>query len=61
MMLSGLWLLFSSGRGYELGIGDLSKDVAGGALDGMEDDFGMATEDVVDLLPLTDVINGSPS
>lgn len=46
--------------GYELSTGDLSRDVVVGALEDFEDDFGVATEAVVDLLPVEDVINGSP-
>jgi hypothetical protein len=36
---------------YKLDIGNLSKDVTSSALEDMEDDFGMAFETVVDLLP----------
>lgn len=46
--------------GYELGIGGLSEDMAGGALEDMEDDFGMVAEAMVDLLLMEDIINGSP-
>lgn len=38
----------------------LLEDVAGGALEDMKDDFGMAVKVVVELLPLEDVIKGSP-
>jgi hypothetical protein len=46
--------------GYELGTGDLLEDVAAGALEDFKDDFGIAAEVVVDILPLMDVVNGSP-
>jgi hypothetical protein len=45
--------------GYELGTGDLSEDVAAGALEDFKDDFGITAEVVVDILPLMDVVNGS--
>jgi hypothetical protein len=45
---------------FKLGTGYLSEDVTAGALEDFEDDFGMATEAMVDILPLEDVINGSP-
>lgn len=38
----------------------MSVDAAGGALEDMENDFGVAAEALVDLVPLEDVINGSP-
>jgi hypothetical protein len=38
----------------------MSEDVVGGALEDMENDFGVAAEAVVDLVPLEDVINSSP-
>lgn len=43
-----------------LGIDDLSENVVDGALEDMEDVFGVPAEAVVDLLLLEDVINGSP-
>lgn len=46
--------------GYELHIvSGLSGDAACGALEDMEDDFGVCKA-IVDLLPLENVINGSP-
>lgn len=45
---------------FELGTSDLSKDTTAGALEDFEDDFGMATEVVVDIFLLEDVINRSP-
>jgi hypothetical protein len=46
--------------GFKLGVGDLSEDVTSDALEDMEDDFGVSTMVVVDLLSLKDDINGSP-
>lgn len=46
--------------GYELGIGDLSEDVVGSALEDFEDFFGIAAEVMVDILRLTDVVSGPP-
>jgi hypothetical protein len=48
--------------GYELGdTVDLLEDVASGALEDLEDDFGRASETVVNLLLLEEVIiNCSP-
>jgi hypothetical protein len=37
--------------GYKLDIDNLSKDVTSSALEDIEDDFGMAVETMVDLLP----------
>jgi hypothetical protein len=34
--------------------------MAGGTLEDMEEDFGMAVEAMVDILLLEDIINGSP-
>jgi hypothetical protein len=39
---------------------DLSEDTTVGALEDFEDDFDIATETMVDIFPLEDVINGSP-
>lgn len=46
--------------GYEFGIGDLSEDVVGSALEDFQDFFGIAAEVVVDILRLTDVVSGPP-
>ena len=47
--------------GYELcDVFVISEDVAGGALEDIEDDFSVVVEAIVNLLPLEDVINGSP-
>lgn len=46
--------------GYEFGTMDLSEDTTVGALEDFEDDFDIATETMVDIFPLEDVINGSP-
>lgn len=46
--------------GYELGTSDLPKDIAAGALEDFEDDFGIVTEAVDIILSLTNVVNRSP-
>lgn len=47
--------------GYELcDVFVISEDVTGGALEDIGDDFSVVVEAIVNLLPLEDVINGSP-
>lgn len=54
------WLSCSSSRGYELGTSELLEDALAGALEDFGDDFGIAAEAMVDILPPTDVVKGSP-
>jgi hypothetical protein len=46
--------------GYELDTSDLSEDAATCTLEDLEDDFSISVGVVVNILPLEDVINGSP-
>jgi hypothetical protein len=46
--------------GFEVGIGDLSEDATAGTLEAFEYNLDIATEAMVDILSLEDVINGSP-